>query len=189
MCFPRTKNAFTLIELLVVIAIIAILMAILLPGLNNARKMAIRTQCVSNVKNIGTALVSYCDDKSGLLPLINAGGFTEAYSGSRVLSTFSDYLGKNLRVLYCPTNRKITYTGPTSSFWGYRGKFTGEKLTKYTARAYYKDCIILDTSYPSWGDGRYVNHQNGYYAEGQSQWFADAHAEYVLRRQSGFIGE
>jgi len=57
----RTKG-FTLIELLVVIAIIALLVSILLPSLHRARELANRTACLSNIKNIGTALSLYKAD-------------------------------------------------------------------------------------------------------------------------------
>ena len=52
-------KAFTLIELLVVIAIIALLMAILVPGLKRARGLAHRIVCGSHIKNIATASYTY----------------------------------------------------------------------------------------------------------------------------------
>jgi prepilin-type N-terminal cleavage/methylation domain-containing protein/prepilin-type processing-associated H-X9-DG protein len=56
------SRGFTLIELLVVIAIIAILMAILMPSLQRAREQGKRAACLSNLKQLGLAWISYADD-------------------------------------------------------------------------------------------------------------------------------
>jgi prepilin-type N-terminal cleavage/methylation domain-containing protein/prepilin-type processing-associated H-X9-DG protein len=71
------RRAFTLIELLVVIAIIAILAAILFPVFAQAREAARKTQCASNIKNLGTAMLMYTQDYDEQLPLAAyaVGGF------------------------------------------------------------------------------------------------------------------
>jgi prepilin-type N-terminal cleavage/methylation domain-containing protein/prepilin-type processing-associated H-X9-DG protein len=62
------KRGFTLIELLVVIAIIAILAAILFPVFAQAREQARKTSCLSNCKQLGTAMQMYAQDYDEQLP-------------------------------------------------------------------------------------------------------------------------
>jgi len=61
------REGFTLVELLVVIGIIALLISMLLPALNKAREQAHRTRCLSNLKTLTYAWLSYATDNKGQL--------------------------------------------------------------------------------------------------------------------------
>jgi len=92
---PARKRGFTLIELLVVIAIIAILAAILFPVFAKARAKARQTSCLSNFRQISTAIISYCQDYDEAFPSWWDDG-TRNW-GSQV----TPYM-KNDQILYCP---------------------------------------------------------------------------------------
>jgi len=84
----RSTSGFTLVELLVVIAIIALLASLLLPSLQSARESAGRTGCISNIKQIGVALMSYAVSNDGYLPM----GQESAQGAGRQV-TWDDQLG------------------------------------------------------------------------------------------------
>jgi len=93
------RRAFTLIELLVVIAIIAILAAILFPVFAKARAKARQTSCLSNLRQLGTASLSYVQDYDETYP-----PNTYTYDGA-VMHTWVDmqmpYM-KNSQIVQCP---------------------------------------------------------------------------------------
>lgn len=65
----KNRMGFTIVELLVVIAVIIILIAVLLPGLRQAKETAKRITCLSNVKQIGLGMIEYSQDYNGYFPM------------------------------------------------------------------------------------------------------------------------
>jgi prepilin-type N-terminal cleavage/methylation domain-containing protein/prepilin-type processing-associated H-X9-DG protein len=95
------RGGFTLIELLVVIAIIAILAAILFPVFAQVRESARKTVCVSNEKQIGSALTMYAQDYDETYPtlvLVGSASSNLAYDTSTALMSYI----KNEDVFFCP---------------------------------------------------------------------------------------
>src|SRR5437763_14672839 len=75
-----TKRGFTLVELLVVIGIIAVLIGILSPALNKARRAAATVQCSSNMRQLANAMIMYINANKGRFPPTAAPVVSGVYS-------------------------------------------------------------------------------------------------------------
>jgi prepilin-type N-terminal cleavage/methylation domain-containing protein len=169
----KEKKGFTLIELLVVVAIIAVLIAMLLPALSDAKKMARNSQCKNGLRNIGQACIEYALENNDSFPLgtfynqpytgsaykcknINGvqpyGGLDEQFLGFVLLK----YLGQQKQLFYCPA---------AESAW----KTIYENSIKYNAFEYnsgYRELYIgyfyfgnysVDFTLNKWDDSYYSN--------------------------------
>jgi len=152
----RRDHGFTLIELLVVIAIIAILAAILFPVFARAREKARQTSCLSNCKQIGTAMLMYVQDYDERFPFL--------YGGSPRKTTIQlvhPYVN-NLQVWNCPSAaQEVTGSGEPGTFADRSYCWNRYLIHNYLPKAKMARIVrpasivlIADAIQDSWGPGR-----------------------------------
>jgi prepilin-type N-terminal cleavage/methylation domain-containing protein/prepilin-type processing-associated H-X9-DG protein len=112
----RARTGFTLIELLVVVAIIAVLIAILLPGLGQARDQARLVTCGSNLKQIALGAIMFADANNQNLPPLTCGAqpwtnnqirysWTSEFYGLGVL--YRQRIVSDPKAFYCPAQKDM----------------------------------------------------------------------------------
>ena len=148
----KSKRGFTLVELLVTIAIIAVLIALLLPAVQQAREAARRTQCRNNLKQIGLALHNYAATHSVYPP-----GICLTLDGSR----FGEW-GPQARLLPYVDQANLMYQIDFSQTIRGQQKAVGmQRIAVYMCPSETKDRLNVEN--PDDGSGQYPLNYVGNY--------------------------
>lgn len=102
------ERRFSLVELLVVMAVVTILASLLLPALQRARAVALRSQCVNNHKQLGLAFMLYADENHDSYP-------TTSFPATNVswTQTVKPYMN-DLRFYRCPSDDGLRWANPVA---------------------------------------------------------------------------
>lgn len=136
----RAARPFTLVELLVVIGILAILAGMLLPALNNAREKARTINCMSGLRQFGTAVQNYANDHDEFLP--NHCDDNGGSNWDRATLVCHEYYDSDFRILECQSD--TTYSAPPA---------VGEPFPYHAGHHYWSFCynMRIAREYPDLG--------------------------------------
>ncbi len=197
----QNTNAFTLIELLVVVAIIAVLIAMLLPALQNARGEAQKVICMDKLKRIGDLMQIYVQENNGIFPpFAISPGYT--YQPAAWYPTWQSLIANMLGMgegdakeyLHCALDMNHTDRNHWSYLYSYGGNChlgvlskPGDKyniedvrnprqvmlLTEITMEGGWHCINVWETRRDAWLDRRHMRGLNVLYVDNHVEWMKE----------------
>ncbi len=113
----QKRRAFTLAELLVVLAVIGVLVAVGIPVLGRMAETGRAAKCVSNLRQIGTALGLYLGEHNMTMPTLLAGRKSLSQDGDYIDNTLNAYTPAGSPVFACPSDKGQAAQSGTSYYW------------------------------------------------------------------------
>jgi prepilin-type N-terminal cleavage/methylation domain-containing protein/prepilin-type processing-associated H-X9-DG protein len=149
----RRRRGFTLVELLVVIGVIALLIAILLPALNKARRQARAVACMSNLRQLGIAYQEYLvAHRNRSFPFFGGMALGDRTFDNMWPALLRSYHGNDDRVRLCPeaaeSSRSVTWGGTFQAWWF--GPHTTDTTGSYGFNFQLYKPLPNTREYPGW---------------------------------------
>lgn len=172
----RPRRGLTLVELLVVIFIIGLLLALLMPAVQHARETSRKSNCLSNLRQIGLALQMYVDSQgprgvfpwAAVMPSLTPGR-------PSLVEVCGPYIENSQPVFFCPSDieyfrtEKLSYEYPAPRV---AGKTRPELLVRNGVPTYSSSDVWLGYDYgPFHGKAGQPGSRNYVYLDGHAQTF------------------